>query len=175
MFYICSSHYLLNLVLTYFYIILVLCLMPVSVQLASKVQLVYFWQYYYVSFTCHFVHNLFKCLNVLYSLSVPRLLSNMFCQLMPLSFSFILSMLLSFNFLDFKCSGSFIICLVCFNKGNAGKWSEISDTSMEDSKFFCSPVEIYMLSIKVTLDCVILVGLVITGSKLWPKLLPRNC
>ena len=67
-------------------------------------------------------------------------------------------MLLSFNFLDFRCSGSFIICLVCFNKANVGKWSDISDTSVEDLKFFCSLVEIYILSIQVALDCVILLG-----------------
>ena len=42
-------------------------------------------------------------------------------------------------------------------------------------EIFCSLVEIDMLSIKVTLDHVILMGLVITGNKLWSKLFTRNC
>ena len=45
-------------------------------------------------------------------------------------------MLLSFNILNFRCSGSFIIYSVCLNKANLGKWSDISYTSMEDLKFF---------------------------------------
>ena len=69
----------------------------------------------------------------------------------------------------------YLICLVCFNKANTDKWSDISDTSMEDSKLFCSLVETYMLCIKVTFDHVILMGLVITGSKVWSKLFSGNC
>ena len=68
-----------------------------------------------------------------------------------------------------------IICLVCFNKHYVGRWPDISNTSMENKKFVCSLVEIYMLSIKVTLDHVIVMGLVITGSKLWSKLFSGNC
>ena len=69
--------------------------------------------------------------------------------------------LLSFNLRVVNSNGSLFVNLDCFNKLKIGRWSEISVSMIADLNSQYNFSDTNMLSIKVAVWCVILVGLVI--------------